>query len=75
MRMLIAAIAIPLLLMGNTAGCEREVAIRCPGLKKPPRSIVVALEKVAREDAQARAYVIDLAKHYEKLAVCQAPGF
>lgn len=54
------------------SGCTPEqIAIKCPQLPPPPKSIVVAVEKVARADAKARAYVIALEKHYQKLGLCK----
>lgn len=54
------------------AGCkpEAEIAIRCPGLDNPPPAIVAAMERAGRGDEKSRQYVIKLAKHYEKLGVC-----
>lgn len=50
---------------------DPDIAIKCPQLANPPPAVVVALRKAGQGDAKARAYVISLAKHYEKLGVCK----
>lgn len=48
-----------------------QIAIKCPQLPPPPKSIVVAVEAVAKKDVKARNYVIALERHYQKLGVCK----
>lgn len=54
-------------------GCkpEAEIAVRCPGLANPPPAVVTALKKAGQGDEKARAWVIKLHKHYQKLGVCK----
>lgn len=53
-----------------TSGCaSARVAGSCPALSPPPVAAVDALE--AAKDSAVDAWVVDLDRHYDKLAVCR----
>lgn len=69
MKLSTAAILLSTMLL--SACTPEQIAIKCPSLRNPPKTVVVALEKAAQGDVKARAYVIALEKHYQKLGVCK----
>lgn len=68
MRLIVALIPLTTLLAACT---EEQIAISCPQLANPPKTVVVALQKAGAGDQKARAWVIKLAKHYEKQGLCK----
>lgn len=46
------------------------VKIECPQLEGPPDEVIDALA-VVKDDPEARAWIIDLNKHYDKLETCK----
>lgn len=46
------------------------VKIECPQLSGPPDEVVDALASV-KDDPEARAWIIGLNKHYDKLDTCK----
>ena len=67
MRLTLARLT-PLLLTIGFVGCQTVVS-SCPQLSAPPAAAIDALQ--AAGNSSVDAWVVDLDRHYQKLAVCK----